>query len=64
MDITKIPQHILDDLRSRGNTDEEIKEMSPECAFSEFCEWNGLNGWASTLRNALDILRVADKKSA
>ena len=59
MDLKKIPQHILIDLRSRGHDDKDIQNMSPERAFTEFCEWNGLINWAATLRSALDSLRAA-----
>lgn len=61
MELKKIPQNIIDDLKERGHSDKDIEQMSPERAFHEFCEWNGLVGWASTLRNTLDSLRAAQE---
>lgn len=61
MDINKIPEDILSDLRERDLSDDDIKESSPEYLFSEYCDWNGLAGWGSTLIEALDALRAADK---
>ncbi len=60
MDINKIPEYVLDALRERGNSDDEIKKMSGDKAFEEFCAWYGFYDWASTLRNALDRLRAAE----
>lgn len=59
MEIKKIPEHILKDLRERC-TDEEIKGCSPEYLFNEYCEWNGLIGWGSSLLIAIESLRAAD----
>lgn len=59
MDIKKIPENILKDLRKRC-TDEEIKGCSPEYLFNEYCEWNGLRGWGSPLLIAIESLRAAD----
>lgn len=61
MDVKKIPQHIKDDLIARGLTEDDMAEMSAERAFHEFCEWHGMHGWATILRNTLDMLREADK---
>ena len=60
MNIGKIPSHILEDLRSRGLSDEEIGNACPERLFTEFCNWNGLTGWGGTLITTLDELRAAD----
>ena len=59
MNINKIPKHILEDIQNRGNSTDSIEAMTPEEAFYEFCQWNGLSGWADTLIEALDSLRKA-----
>jgi hypothetical protein len=61
LDIHAIPNHILADLRSRDNSDEDIKNMTAERAFKEYCQWHGLSTWGSTLIDALDALRQADR---
>lgn len=60
MDISQIPDFVLDALRQRGHNDEDIADMSAEEAFSEFCDWFGLSGWADRLIIALDHLREAE----
>jgi len=45
MDIDKLPEHIISDLEKRGHTVDDIKEMTPEFAFDEFCQWNALGSW-------------------
>lgn len=59
MDINKIPPHILADLRERLS-DEEILNSTPEHLFKEYCQWNNLLGWGTSLIYALDSLRAAD----
>jgi hypothetical protein len=59
LDLNKIPEHILSDLRSRGLSESEIEVLSPEQAFSEYCEWNGLRGWAPSIILTIDSLREA-----
>lgn len=49
MQLNKIPGNVLKACRERGHTDEAIKLLTPQEAFSEFCEWEGLVGWAATL---------------
>ena len=45
MNIKKIPDYILSDLKERGLSDEEISEKTPQSLFCEYCDWNGLIGW-------------------
>ena len=59
MNINKIPDNILKDLRERCS-DEERKGCSAEYLFNEYCERHGLCG--QTLITALDALRYAEKK--
>lgn len=60
MEIDQIPDFVLDALRERGHDDDSIKEMRAEEAFSEYCDWYGLSGWAYRLTIALDHLREAE----
>lgn len=50
-DLGLAPQ-VLQALQKRGHTTDEIRNMSPEERFSEFCEWEGLVNWASQLLSA------------
>lgn len=59
MDVTKIDDDVLDSLRKRGHTDENIAAMPREAAFSEYCNWRGLLGFGPVLVRALDDLRSA-----
>jgi hypothetical protein len=61
MKLKKIPERVLNDLRERGHDDEAIAAMTPEKAFCEYCEWNGLIGYGPSLIHALDELRKAAK---
>lgn len=36
-------------LRERGNTPEQVAQMTPEEKFTEYCNWHGLINWAPTL---------------
>jgi hypothetical protein len=57
MNIEKIPPHILADL-GENLTDEEISQASANYLFCEYCNWNGLTGWGSSLIEILDSLRT------
>ncbi|MFP3637598.1 hypothetical protein [Paraburkholderia sp. SIMBA_054] len=59
MDVTKIDDDVLGSLRERGHNDEDIAAMTPEAAFSEYCNWRGLSGFGPVLARALDGLRGA-----
>ena len=61
MEISMIPDYILDDLASRGVTAEKIENSSPEDLFDEWCMWNGFIGYSSTFINVIDSLRSAQK---
>jgi hypothetical protein len=58
LNLNKMDDRVLDALRNRGHSDEQIQKMSPEDVFDEFCQWEGLLGWGPTLREALDDLRA------
>ena len=38
-------------LAERGHGAEQVRAMSPQSRFNEFCEWEGLLGWAAKLLN-------------
>ena len=59
LDLSKISHTVLSDIRERGHSDETIAQMSPEEAFREYCEWNGLIGWSGTLWRAVKGLEGA-----
>ncbi len=56
--ITQVPRQVLADLRSRGHSDDAIERMSPEEAFAEYCQWNGLINWNDTLWDAVTALKA------
>jgi len=61
MEITLIPEHILDDLYSRGLSDFDIENSTPSKLFDEYLRWNGFSGYAGDFISAIDSLRVAKK---
>ena len=58
MNILLIKDDVLSDIRERIS-DEEIVTSSVVELLSEFCNWNGLQGWAYDLHNALDAFQIA-----
>lgn len=60
LDLEVLPDKFIDDLKSRGHSIEAIATMSPETAFSEFCNWNGLINWGDTLWSAVQEFKDAD----
>lgn len=56
MDMSKIPEDIVDALKKRGYSDDAIAQMTPKEAFSEYCNWNGLSGWGPTLWGVVAVL--------
>lgn len=63
LDIAKIREGVINDIKSRDISEAEIAEMTAEQAFIEYCNWHGLYQWGSMLINVLDMLRAADDKS-
>lgn len=61
MKIENISSNVMDALRKRHLSDEEIQAMTPEELFTEYCEWNGMMGWSRFFIDALDNLRAAAK---
>ena len=60
MNIEKIPNYILTDLKERGLTPERIVESNVDDLFIEYCNWHGLSGWGEGLLTVLDDLNYAD----
>lgn len=60
LDFDKIPERVIDDLSERGWSDSDIEKMSPEQAFSEFCNWNGLINWGPSLWGVVKDLEKAE----
>lgn len=61
MTSRKYPKYILMKLRQRENLeeddtsrDEEFNKMSPSRAFSEVCNWEGLNNYDSTIKGWIE----------
>ena len=61
MEVSLIPDHILDDLHSRGLNDADIESSTPEHLFNEYLNWNGIIGYGDTFIEAIDSLRSAEK---
>ncbi len=59
LDTNQIPEDILHALTQRGHSQDDIKAMTPLKAFSEYCNWNGMSGWGSTLWSAVESLKDA-----
>jgi len=60
MELRKIPNYILEDLRERM-TESQILCSTPEQCFHEYCNWHGLINWGESLVTVLDELRDANK---
>lgn len=60
LNIQVLPETILNDLKERGHTIEDIQNMSPSEAFKEYLEWNGIINWASHIRWALFEIITSD----
>lgn len=39
LDLNALPEEFISDLKERGHSEEDIAQMSPETAFSEYCNW-------------------------
>lgn len=52
--VSDLHLDLLDALRERGHTDEQIAKIAPAMAFREFCEWHGLIGWAPMLMSVYE----------
>lgn len=48
---------LLSALKNRGHSEAEIKKMSWQKKFDEYCEWEGLLGYGETLRKVYQAAR-------
>lgn len=48
--MEKFTEHIIDILKERGNTDTEIETMTPDEAFREVLEWEGIIGYDGAIK--------------
>lgn len=61
LDLEKIPDSIMERLKKRRNTDDEIRNMIPEQAFNESCAWRGLLGdYGYSLWEDVEALKRAE----
>jgi hypothetical protein len=56
INVNKLNEDVLDDLEERQVV---IQDLSAREAFEEYCEWNGIIGYATSLTQALDNIREA-----
>ena len=61
VEISLIPDRVLDAARNRGLSDETIESMTPEQLFEEYLSWLGILGHSDDFIKALDALRYAKK---
>jgi hypothetical protein len=59
LDLNVLPDEFIDDLKNRGNSEDEISKMSPETAFNEYCKWHGLTDWGDSLWRAVHEFKDA-----
>ena len=60
LDIKVLPDFIISDLRDRGHTEDGIARMTPQEAFSEYCNWHGLINHGDSLWEVVQELKDAD----
>ncbi len=61
ININSIPERIINDLHSRGHSNQDIENSTPARLFSEYLAWNGFYGWAEDFTEALDSLRASQE---
>ena len=53
-----IPEKVMNALKERGHTPEQIADMPVKEIFKEFCEWEGLINWGELLWEIVDTLTI------
>lgn len=48
--MEKFTEHIIDILKERGNSNADISAMTPNEAFKEVLEWEGLCGYDGAIK--------------
>ena len=61
INLEVLPNRIIEDLKSRGHSEEDISYMQPEKVFTEFCSWHGFAGWGSTLWDAVHEIKESEE---
>ena len=61
--VSKIPEHVLEELRESGLTDAALEKMEPREVFKRFCEWNGILGYSHSLYSTVIALEAANADS-
>ncbi len=61
MKIEALPNRVVEAVRSRGFSDEEIAGMTARHLFKEHCEWHGLVDWGYDLYDLAHRLAVTEK---
>jgi hypothetical protein len=59
LDLQALPDELINDLKERGHSEEAIAQMTPEKAFEEYCNWNGLINWGDSLWKAVHEFKDA-----
>jgi len=63
LNLDEIPCWIIDSLKKRNISEDDIREMTARRAFSEYCRWNNLGDWGYNLFDAVEALQKAEKKA-
>lgn len=60
--LDDIPTSVFSALQDRGLTASQIKNMSAQAMFDEYCNWHGFINWGSRLWHTVVALQKLDKK--
>lgn len=60
LDLQALPYEFINDLKERGHSEEDISKMTPERAFTEYCNWQGLINWGDSLWLAVQKFKNAN----
>ena len=55
---------VFSEIRAWDMSDEEIAELTPAEAFSEFCYWHGLLDWGNELWSVMTNLQCSSREQA
>jgi hypothetical protein len=62
LNINAISRTAKEALANRGHSDDDIAKMTPEEAFTEYCEWHGLCRYGHTLWSLMKELNKAQQE--
>ena len=62
MDTNQLDDDIMEALEERGFDESDIKRMSTEEAFDEYCNWHGLIGWGYRLHRVHEAISKANSQ--